>query len=434
MASSDLSITTSGKVFALGDIHGDLDRAQNLLRGMGLIDIQNQWIGSDSTLVQTGDLIDRGEQDRETIDFFEELKIQAKKSGGRVITIIANHEVRNSIGKLLKLPIEAMYSFKEFNVPTDYINEKCYKQYLKEKKKYINSAHSDYQAIVEKKVEEKEKAGMLGRLHVFCPGGKYAKILSNWPMVAIVNDSIFMHGGLREEYSSIGRQGIQRLNEELSLWFQGKDFKPSIHKDFEEDFIRGDETPFDSRYFARENDKSKCKELKKILKDLDVKRMVVGHTIQLQGINEDCDGSVVRIDVGMSRGFLTQGSWIIPKKLQAIEIKNEIVNIISVEDQFHGVEAFAKAEREIKESTFDCKKYSSKNLPYFRCPHDFASKTWKEILKNDSGNVRVFFRKEKIQQDSYSCFFEALGFYMQAFPTISGTINNEVDFCSSIIN
>ncbi len=31
-------------------------------------------------------------------------------------------------------------------------------------------------------------------------------------------------------------------------------------------------------------------------------RMVVGHTIQAQGINSACDGRVYRVDVGLSRG------------------------------------------------------------------------------------------------------------------------------------
>ena len=34
-----------------------------------------------------------------------------------------------------------------------------------------------------------------------------------------------------------------------------------------------------------------------------VKRLVVGHTVQEQGINSACDGSVWRIDVGMARHF-----------------------------------------------------------------------------------------------------------------------------------
>ena len=32
------------------------------------------------------------------------------------------------------------------------------------------------------------------------------------------------------------------------------------------------------------------------------RRMVVGHTIQAQGINSACEGRVYRVDVGLSRG------------------------------------------------------------------------------------------------------------------------------------
>jgi hypothetical protein len=39
------------------------------------------------------------------------------------------------------------------------------------------------------------------------------------------------------------------------------------------------------------------------MEKLGVKRMVVGHTVQDQGINAACDGTVWRIDVGLSKAY-----------------------------------------------------------------------------------------------------------------------------------
>jgi hypothetical protein len=40
-----------------------------------------------------------------------------------------------------------------------------------------------------------------------------------------------------------------------------------------------------------------------VLSLLSAKRLVVGHTVQEQGINSACDGRVWRIDVGLSRFY-----------------------------------------------------------------------------------------------------------------------------------
>jgi hypothetical protein len=46
-----------------------------------------------------------------------------------------------------------------------------------------------------------------------------------------------------------------------------------------------------------------CETLKKVLEGIPgAERMVVGHTIQEQGINSACGDRVFRIDVGMSQG------------------------------------------------------------------------------------------------------------------------------------
>ncbi len=47
-----------------------------------------------------------------------------------------------------------------------------------------------------------------------------------------------------------------------------------------------------------------CNELYKVLEQVGAKRLVVGHTPQLRGVNEVCNGCAWRVDVGMSGGVL----------------------------------------------------------------------------------------------------------------------------------
>lgn len=51
-------------------------------------------------------------------------------------------------------------------------------------------------------------------------------------------------------------------------------------------------------------DQCKCDLLDQVLKSMphDARRMVMGHTIQTQGINSACGGQALRVDVGMSKG------------------------------------------------------------------------------------------------------------------------------------
>src|SRR5213594_1370873 len=55
-------------VVAIGDVHGDFDDFVALLQRTGLIDAQHHWTGNKATLVQVGDLLDRGPKPREVMD------------------------------------------------------------------------------------------------------------------------------------------------------------------------------------------------------------------------------------------------------------------------------------------------------------------------------------------------------------------------------
>ena len=59
------------RIVAFGDVHGDLEAARGALRLAGAIDEQDRWIGGDLIVVQTGDQLDRGDQEQAILDLFE---------------------------------------------------------------------------------------------------------------------------------------------------------------------------------------------------------------------------------------------------------------------------------------------------------------------------------------------------------------------------
>ena len=56
--------------------------------------------GGNATLVQTGDLIDRGAKGREAMDLLMWLQKGAAKARGNVVPLLGNHEVMNIVGDL----------------------------------------------------------------------------------------------------------------------------------------------------------------------------------------------------------------------------------------------------------------------------------------------------------------------------------------------
>src|SRR5439155_17830435 len=79
------------RVVAIGDIHGDLDAFVGILRRAGLVDSNTRWSARNTTLVQTGDFLDRGPKARAAMDLLMALQKDGPRQGGRVIVLMVNH-------------------------------------------------------------------------------------------------------------------------------------------------------------------------------------------------------------------------------------------------------------------------------------------------------------------------------------------------------
>src|SRR5260221_4343930 len=95
-STSGFRLPSSARLVAIGDIDGDLSALRAALRLGGAIDSDDRWIGKDLTVVQTGDQIDRGDQDRELLDVIEKLEADAKTVGGAFHVLNGNHELMNA--------------------------------------------------------------------------------------------------------------------------------------------------------------------------------------------------------------------------------------------------------------------------------------------------------------------------------------------------
>jgi len=81
------------RIVAIGDIHGDYTALTKILRKAELIDLKGNWIGNETILVQTGDIVDRGKDTIACYKFMQTLRGDAEKKGGTVVSLLGNHEI-----------------------------------------------------------------------------------------------------------------------------------------------------------------------------------------------------------------------------------------------------------------------------------------------------------------------------------------------------
>jgi calcineurin-like phosphoesterase family protein len=251
-----------GRLIAIGDLHGDISATRAALRLGGAIDDSDRWIGKDLTVVQTGDELDRGDGERDILDLFERLKVAAAASGGQVIALSGNHEIMNVQGDFRYVTPGGVTAFAG----------------VRPRSPFAKSAPPPFE----------------DRAAAFLPGGAYALELAKRDVIAVVGDSVFVHGGVLPAHV---RYGIDRINRETRDWMSGGERRaPEV--------VASDDGPVWAREYSLDPvSASACEALAEVLTALHARRMVVGHTVQKSGITSACDDRVYRIDVGLSRYY-----------------------------------------------------------------------------------------------------------------------------------
>lgn len=275
------------RVVALGDVHGDMQATLRALELTGLVDHTGHWMGGAGVLVQTGDQLDRGDDEQAILDLFEQLRAEASKAGGAVHVLNGNHEYMNVAGDLRYV---TPGGFKDF--------EDVHGLRLADARLAQIPPHAKARAAA------------------FLPGLAYARTLATRNTVVIVGDSAFVHGGILPKHA----RRIEQINQLGRAWLWGAS-PADVQKGLTE-LMAPDSVVWTRKYSEPELAPDACAVLAETLAILKVKRLVVGHTVQLGGITSACEQSVWRIDVGMARYYGGQP--------QALEIANGKVRILAI--------------------------------------------------------------------------------------------------------
>ncbi len=342
------------RIVAVGDVHGDYAGLLRILQAAELTDSAGRWTGGTATLVQVGDLIDRGPDDRRVLELVMALEEEAARAGGRVVALLGNHEVMNLHGDLRYVAAEAYTSFA--TPGADERLNAAYAAYLE-----LRPVGAGGPAETRDRFAAVRPAGFLEHREAFGPKGRIGKWLRKRPALANIGGVVFVHGGIHPEVAS---RGLRELNRQIQAELAGFDaateylarqrrilpsapldrildagrlelasgraISPQVRQQLE--LLAGYDSwlvahpigPLWFRGFAEWPDEEAAKHVPELLELLGAQHFVVGHTPQIgRGITRRLDGQLYLIDCGILGGEFYPGGV-----EQALEIRGGEFRII----------------------------------------------------------------------------------------------------------
>lgn len=250
---STFHFTNVTKIAAISDIHGQYDVMIKLFHSNGIIDDDHHWSFGEGHLVITGDIFDRGYQVTEILWFVYELEKQAELTGGKVHFLLGNHEVMVMGG-------DVRYIHRKYRVTTGITNKK-------------------YDQLFDEET-------VLGRW------------LRSKPITISINEIVFLHAGFSKEIVEDGYT-IDSVNKIFAEKMIGEPSEKVINNDTLSPLYL-EKGPIWYRGYIDKTQFTK-KDAIKILKSLDSKHIVVGHT-SMQSIVSLFNNRIFMIDSSIKFG------------------------------------------------------------------------------------------------------------------------------------
>lgn len=239
-------------IAALSDIHGQYDLAIEILKNNGIINSNLDWNFGKGHLVIVGDVFDRGPKINEMLWLLYKLEIQAKEKGGRLHFLLGNHEY-------MVLHKDLRYVHDRYKIATKLLG-------LEYDELYSN------QTII----------------------GRWLRSKST---IIKINNSIFVHGGVSEEFiaengidlsktNQIMRSSIERSKQEM----KSTDFYKTYYGKKSLIWYRG--------YFY---DNLVDTDISKILTQVNSEHIVVGHCSNKEVV-QLYDHKIFGVDSSIKKG------------------------------------------------------------------------------------------------------------------------------------
>ena len=302
------------RIVAVGDLHGDFKAWTDIARAAGLIDQRGRWAGGKTVLVQIGDIVDRGPDSLKIIRNLIALQREASRKGGKVIVVLGNHEAMMVLDDT------------RYTTPGEYAAFVDSQSASRRDRAYdINQARLEalYRTqdpkITSEQVRSKWMAdhplGWLEHKLAWAPAGELGRWAAKNVAIAKIGDVLFAHGGISAEYA---RQPLDVVNKRIAAAMAAADDSPtSVLTDplgplWYRGLVAADPDAQAARAAAKPPSPPLApeQELDTVLLAYGAKRMVVGHTPSLKGIQISGSGRLARIDTGNSAYYGGTLSWL----------------------------------------------------------------------------------------------------------------------------
>lgn len=264
-----------GRIVVIGDVHGDIKRFMQCLYNAGVFSKDLKWIAqpSDTVVVQLGDQIDSLTRsnttpweelpDVEMITLTEKLDAIAKIGGGRLLSIIGNHEVMN-----------IMHDFT-----------------------YVSQVSKDKYNLQLRAANFRLKDGM------------FTKILAKRNLVLKIGPYLFCHGGLLPHHLDAAENNLYLINQTFRKHLMGRDMSHN-EKELLVTTLSEQGIIWTRAYSSDYEDLETI--INEVLQRTSTQAIFVGHcTVPNVTLVKN---KVILTDTGLSRSFGTQ-------KFQYIDIK-----------------------------------------------------------------------------------------------------------------
>ena len=276
------------KIVAVGDLHGDYEQYIQVLKNNGLLDDELEWAGGTVHFVQLGDIPDRGPDSMKIIRHMMRLEKQASKAGGMVHALIGNHEAMNISTDLRYVhpgEYEALVTRRSARTRISWL-ERIYETMLVSQ---VDLA--DPKQVVMERLGKQYPLGYVEHRKLWEPGRPIAKWVAKHNVVVMINDTLFVHGGLSP-------------HEELkSLSSINKEFRRELSRRRPGPQVVDPQGPLWYRGLAMNSADEELEPLKNMLAFYEASRIVVAHSTTKGAVIPRFGGLVVLIDVGISTHY-----------------------------------------------------------------------------------------------------------------------------------
>ncbi|MEJ2603867.1 MAG: metallophosphoesterase [Gammaproteobacteria bacterium] len=175
------------RVVVVPDVHGAYEHLVTLLRQTGVVDDALAWSGGRTHLVSLGDLLDRGPRSRDVMDLLMRLQDEAQAAGGRVHVVLGNHEHMNLVGDLRYVATEEYAAFADDESPAT-------RAAVRARFAAANPGMSAEELTAA--FDKRYPPGYFAHRAAFRPDGRYGRWLLTLPVLIVINDTAYVHGGL----------------------------------------------------------------------------------------------------------------------------------------------------------------------------------------------------------------------------------------------